>query len=456
MVDTGYKFLRFAEYKDFGIWAVKNYLATKIYSKYTVDSIGKYIKNQTKKVKLFDMPNEVFGILGISNDVGMFDAYEELGININQPYKIVENNFIAYNPYRINVGSIGIKTEILKNKYISPAYVVFSCKETLSPNFLYILMRGVKFNALIKSNTTGSVRQTLGFDVLSKIRIPIPPLPKQYELIKNYEHSIVIATEYEKKANDLNDTIDSILFDELGIENIPDVSNLSTKVSLFELVDYKDLIQWNVKKSTLKIKPKEMFKSKIYSNVMLAQYAEINPSTDFSALSPDSVLTFLPMECISDTYGDIEKQYEGEVSKSKGYTRFRNGDVLFAKITPCMQNGKCVVARNLTNGYGYGSTEYHVIRPKSEKILGVYIQSFLRTKIARTLAQEFFTGSAGQQRVGDDYLENLFIPLPPVEVQEDIIDRIKGIKNEIKTLRTQAKSLRAKAKREFEEEVFGE
>ena len=71
----------------------------------------------------------------------MFDAYSELGKNIKQPYIYVENGCLAYNPYRINIGSIGLKTDKLNNEYISPAYVVFKCKETILPEYLYLVLK---------------------------------------------------------------------------------------------------------------------------------------------------------------------------------------------------------------------------------------------------------------------------------------------------------------------------
>jgi|SRR5699024_4961215 len=86
------------------------------------------------------------------------------------------------------------------------------------------------------------------------------------------------------------------------------------------------------------------------------------------------------MECISDVYGEIAYSYEGNVSNSKGYTRFMEEDVLWAKITPCMQNGKCAIAKGLMNGFGYGSTEYHVIRTDNKKLLNKYILSLEDTR----------------------------------------------------------------------------
>ncbi|MFI3202418.1 MAG: restriction endonuclease subunit S, partial [Eubacteriales bacterium] len=193
----------------------------------------------------------------------------------------------------------------------------------------------------------------------------------------------------------------------------------------------------------------------------ITNFCEINPSTSYQ--KEVEQISFLPMECISDIYGEIIELRDGEKGKSKGYTRFQENDVLWAKITPCMQNGKSVIAKNLKNGYGYGSTEYHVFRAKEDKVIPEFLYCFLRTKAVRELAKVYFTGSAGQQRVGADFLEALTLPNIPIKsddksilTQQIIVDKIFDMKSKIKELKTKSSNLRHKAKKEFEEDIFDE
>lgn len=136
-------------FSSFSQWDVKQFFFTKILSKYPLEELGKHLIHQTKKVQLSDEPSKEFTILGVSNKIGMFDASIEKGNKIKQKYHIVKDNWLAYNPYRINVGSIGIKTPNLKGGYISPAYVVFSCKDTILPEYLWLMMKSAFFNKLI-------------------------------------------------------------------------------------------------------------------------------------------------------------------------------------------------------------------------------------------------------------------------------------------------------------------
>jgi type I restriction enzyme S subunit len=126
------------------------------------------------------------------------------------------------------------------------------------------------------------------------------------------------------------------------------------------------------------------------------------------------------MEYVDDYLGAISQTSMRRVSEvEKGYTNFRDGDVLFAKITPCMENGKCAIAKNLTNGIGFGSTEFHVIRAKDE-IIAEWVYYFLRQESVRIEAERNMTGSAGQKRVPRKFLVEVPIPLPPLDEQERI------------------------------------
>ena len=119
------------------------------------------------------------------------------------------------------------------------------------------------------------------------------------------------------------------------------------------------------------------------------------------------------------------KKIHNEVKK--GYTPFINGDILFAKITPCMENGKVAVADNLQNGIGFGSTEFHVIRLLSNELSKKYFFFFLVQDSFRKIAQRYMKGTAGQLRVPSQYLEQVLIPLPPLNEQKRIVSRLEEL-----------------------------
>lgn len=141
-------------------------------------------------------------------------------------------------------------------------------------------------------------------------------------------------------------------------------------------------------------------------------------------------VSFVPMAAVNELSGRIVEQQSRPFSEvRKGYTSFRDGDVLFAKITPCMENGKAAIANELTSGYGFGSTEFHVLRPGKE-VLAEWLFYFVRQPAFRQHAKLNFSGTAGQQRVPTSFISAAEIPFPPLPEQHrlvDILSRSEGI-----------------------------
>ena len=155
----------------------------------------------------------------------------------------------------------------------------------------------------------------------------------------------------------------------------------------------------------------------------LGECTVINPKKSMDTrLKEDLIISFVPMASVGED-GSIdtsEKKLYREVKS--GFTYFIEGDVLFAKITPCMENGKGAVAINLYNGIGFGSTEFHVIRPLEGFTNPVWLYNLSVSKKFRLEAEANMTGSAGQKRTPASFLQNYEIKLPPIELQNQFAD----------------------------------
>ena len=440
--------IKFVSYNNFGLWDTKRYLSEKIKSRFPLVRLGVHIKEQNHRVKLYDFPDTEFGILGINNKTGIYDAYIEKGLKINQSYKKMEKGWLAYNPYRVNVGSIGIYTNGLKNEYISPAYVVFSCKEDLAPEFLLLLFKTTQFNRIINESTTGSVRQNLNYEILKAIEIPLPNPKEQDVILKNYNELISISNKLEIEANSLSESIEDYVFQFLGISK----NNSIIIQKGLNYVKSSSLKTWSVKK--ILNSNKTLLVSNKFNNKPLSNLMYINPVTDIGALNANDAMTFLPMECISDEKGEIIERRDGIKLNSHGYTKFKENDIIWAKITPCMENGKSAIARRLTNGFGYGSTEYHVIRKKEENFLIDFAYYLLRLQIVRKEAAFQFIGSSGQQRVPGYFLEDLIVPVPPIKIQLEFVEQMKKMNDKINFLKTESEKYKIQAVKEFELKIF--
>lgn len=159
----------------------------------------------------------------------------------------------------------------------------------------------------------------------------------------------------------------------------------------------------------------------------LCSFVSINPPVDLNNVDEELMVSFIPMDAVEDGgTGVINSLVRPLKEVQKGYTSFTNGDILWAKITPCMQNGKTGIAQDLHNGIGFGSTEFHVLRSKDESMSTEFIWEFLNMDSLRKVSTYAFTGSAGHQRVPDAFLAELPIPCINKDEQNQMVDRMKA------------------------------
>jgi type I restriction enzyme, S subunit len=180
--------------------------------------------------------------------------------------------------------------------------------------------------------------------------------------------------------------------------------------------------------------------------IRLGKVTSINPTKPKLLYQDDLKCSFLPMSKVDPESGRIIQLEERPFFKvKKGYTYFQESDVLFAKITPCMENGNSVIAKGLLNGFGFGSTEFYVFR-STKAVDHRYIYHLVRSSRFRNQAKQVMTGAVGQQRVPKSFLEAYKLPLPPVNEQKRIVDRLERLLNKI----DEAKQLIEEAKETFE------
>jgi type I restriction enzyme, S subunit len=158
--------------------------------------------------------------------------------------------------------------------------------------------------------------------------------------------------------------------------------------------------------------------------VKLGEICEINPATDYD-FDPQDACSFVPMEAVDDVDARITRMATRPFREvAKGYTPFAENDVIVAKITPCMENGKCAIGRRLRSGVAFGSTEFHVLRA-TKRVIPEWLFYFWRFPPTRKLASVNMTGSAGQKRVPASFLETADIPLPDLSEQQRMAERLE-------------------------------
>jgi len=146
---------------------------------------------------------------------------------------------------------------------------------------------------------------------------------------------------------------------------------------------------------------------------------QVNPTEKKYVIDKKQKVSFLPMGKVSEN-GEFDYESIADYNDvSSGYTYFQNKDVIVAKITPCFENGKGALVDNLLNGFGFGTTEFHVLRPNKE-VEPKYVYYFTFSNLFRVVGEAFMQGAAGQKRISTEFVKDFPMPTPPLPDQTTI------------------------------------
>lgn len=446
-------------FSSFTQWDVKQFFFEKILSKYPVEELGKHLVHQTKKVQLSDEPDKEFTILGVSNKIGMFDASVEKGRKIKQKYHKVEDNWLAYNPYRINVGSIGIKTQELKGGYISPAYVVFSCKDTILPEYLWLMMKCNFFNKLIKDSTTGSVRQTLHFDKLASIKAPIPSVTEQQKILDSYHSKLDEAEENINKGDNYSNGL--LLNIQSKVSNLTDEPKKRSKsTSLIQTISFSNMKRWEVAYNLKEGRLERVYKSFKYPPYEISQLQKeflFGLSLKASLVQMPGMIPMLRMPNIVNGKLDCNQlkylpKSSATTTKEPNKWLLRKGDFLINRTNSKELVGKSAVF-NLEGDYTYAS---YLIRYRFDTriVLPEYVNILFMLPLVRKQIDAVSRQTAGQCNINSDEIGAIRIPVPSIPIQEQIIKEYYSGKDGANIYYEKAKQCRQEALDNFELEIF--
>ncbi|MDB9392141.1 N-6 DNA methylase [Microcystis aeruginosa] len=376
-------------------------------------------------------------------DIQYNQTLNEEGLKVS---KLFQPNIILIT-IAANIGD----TAILRYSACFPDSVVAikPKNNNLSVDYLNYYLKYVK--SYLVDLAPQSAQKNINLQQLSPTPVVIPPKEIQDKIVAKMDDAYAAKKQKELEAQRLLDSIDDYLLGELGIE-LPEPEENTIKNRIF----IRNLSEVSGDRFDAPAHQKELLlPSTSFPMEKLKNCVFINPLTLFKGTKKDMQATFIPMENVSAIYGEADTSQVGNIEESNGYTRFLENDLIWAKITPCMQNGKSAVVSNLVNGIGFGSTEFHVFRAKTDIDIK-YIYALLRLKILRNYAILYFSGSVGHQRVSDEFFKKLLIPLPPLEKQIEISEHITAIRNQAKQLQQQAKDDLEKAKQEVEAMILGD
>jgi type I restriction enzyme S subunit len=319
--------------------------------------------------------------------------------------------------------------------------------EKILPDYVYILTKLSPYANWVRVTQRVTGQPNINAEEYGNLPIPLPPIEIQQRIVDIYKQAQTERNKKYQTAKQQLDSIDDYLLDVLHVDK-----NQATICSNGYAKNISTILGNRLDVSFYKNRFELI--SKKYSNVPLSSVAHIDPSINFSGYDANTPISFIPMECVDEIYGEIHVIKSTTILQSKGYTKFEEGDLLWAKITPCMQNGKSAIVKNLENGIGCGSTEFFVLRPCNNNVLIDYIYLLLRHHEVLKAAQSSFGGSAGQQRVSSQYLKSIIIPIPDYSIQKDIVAKIYNMKSQAKQLQKEGDKLLEEAKQKIEKLIF--
>jgi len=311
---------------------------------------------------------------------------------------LIKKHDVLVSTVRPNLNAVAlVSTETSNRMVASTGFCILRSNDLLDCNYLFHYTKSNTFIRKLMSVAKGASYPAVSNSDVYGTLIPLPPLDIQKQIAREL------------------DTVSELL--KLRKQQLEELDQL-TKSVFYEM--FGDPVRnekgWEWKR--------------------ISDICMINPKkSELGKIEDETLVSFVPMNSVSES-GDIDTSQTKEYKEVQtGFTYFRENDVLFAKITPCMENGKGAIARNLFNSIGFGSTEFHVLRPIENVSDSEWLYRLTILPVFRINAENNMTGSAGQKRVPVSFFEMFRVGLPPISLQQryaSIVTQIESQKALVK------------------------
>ncbi len=334
----------------------------------------------------------------LNNDY-IFETEEHITQNaiLHSSAKLFPVNTVVIAMYGATIGKVGILgVEATTNQ----ACACGVPNSLVNYKYLFYYAISQKDNFINKGK--GGAQPNISQEIIKSHEFPLPPLLEQQRIVGRIESLFTKLDEAKQKAQDVLDSFET------------------RKAAILHKAFTGELtVQWRKEHGV----GMESWEKTILKNV-----CKVNPKKiDTNGLPDNLEVSFFPMASLSEINGEIiEPQIKLLKDVKSGFTNFSEGDVVFAKITPCMENGKSAVIGKLVNDIGYGTTEFYVLRC-NEKLYNRYLHHIVRDITFRREAKYVMTGAVGQQRVPKSFIENYPLYLPSVPEQTEIVRILDNI-----------------------------
>lgn len=362
----------------------------------------------------------------------------------------------AYNPMRLNIGSIGLCKYSYTKGLVSPDYVVFGCDtDNLLPDFLNYAIQGLEWQQWASAAGVGSVRVRIYYKELARLALTIPPIAEQEKIVQILS-TLDDKIELNRQINQTLEQIAQTIFKSWFVDFEPVKAKIEAKAAgrdperaamcaisgkLEPELDQLPPEQYQQLAATAALFPDELVESELglipagWEVKALPEAIEVNPSR---TLRKGTVAPYLDMANVPTNSARVDDVIHRAFSSG---SKYMNGDTLLARITPCLENGKTAYVDFLArNQVGWGSTEFIVFRPKAP-LPEAFGYLLCRHPEFRTFAIANMSGTSGRQRVPNDCFANYKLAIPSRSVASSFGETVAGIMDGIKARDKEARTL---------------
>ena len=334
------------------------------------------------------------------NNVDLDDCIKTLEENIDEKYIVHQGDLlIAMSGATTGKNGVYMSANIAYlNQRVGNIKV--KNKELLIEKFRNFYIANMQNEIL--NTAYGGAQPNISSQKMSVMTFPLPPLSEQQRIVERIEELFAKLDEAKER---LQEVADSFAVRKAAILH---------KAFTGELTK-----QWRRENG---------MSDESWEEETIGDVCTVNPKKiDAKNLDDNLEVSFVPMAAVSDVFGEIVNHEVKNLQDVRtGFTNFSEGDVIFAKITPCMENGKSAIVGPLVNDIGYGSTEFYVLRCKKE-LYNKYLYHMVRNTTFRAEAKAVMTGAVGQQRVPKTFLQEYQLLLPTLSEQHEIVRLIDDL-----------------------------
>ena len=303
--------------------------------------------------------------------------------------------------------------------------VISPFANTYVTEFLYFLLSSSFAYDQFADAASGGVVSNLNSDKVANSYFPLPPEREQRRIINELNNWFKVVGELDKNIQGVKSFVSRIKSKILDLaisgKLVPQDPNDEPAIELLKRINPN-------------FKPCDnSHYENLPENWCLAKVKDVFVINPRNKAEDNTIAGFIPMTLIDDGYSNTfsyEKREWGSIKT--GFTHFADGDVAVAKISPCLENRKSIVLRDLPNGIGAGTTELHVFR--SSVVVPEYALYFFKSEYFISKCVGTFNGVVGQQRVGKNIIEETQIPIPPINEQTKIVSTIETIFTQLNTI----------------------